>query len=122
MKEVKRDDLIILYFRQALQAPEFTGRSSCRKKWALATHRSRPWAAPPSSRWGGTGRGGSPSSTCSMTHPQAPFLPGRARFKPRPLLLKTSTGRFFKIFLYPMYLIQHCFNCRPSDSTVSEFN
>ncbi len=51
-------------------------------------HRSRPWAAPLSSRWGGTGRGGSPSSTCSMIPPQAPFLPGRARFEPRLLLFK----------------------------------
>jgi hypothetical protein len=26
-------------------------------------------------------------------------------------------GRFFKVF---MYFIQHCFICRPSDSTLSE--
>jgi hypothetical protein len=31
-----------------------------------------------------------------------------------------SKGGFFWIFLFFVYDIQHCFICRPSDSTVSE--
>jgi hypothetical protein len=34
--------------------------------------------------------------------------------RPQPFLI---TGTFFWVF---MYVIQHCFICRPSDSTVSE--
>jgi len=32
--------------------------------------------------------------------------------------LKSLTGGFFGVFVYFMYSIQHCFICRPSDSTV----